>query len=365
MVIADNKLALDAGWDMEMLRLELGDLRDMNFGLGLTGFDMSEVGDIFATRHGKTDPDDAPALEEKAISSLGDVWLLGQHRLICGDATKRDTVDRLLKGGKPHLMVTDPPYGVNYDAAWRQRAGVGSKGQAQGKVLNDDRADWLAAWELFPGSVCYVWHGGLHSMTVDGSIRAAKFEIRSQIIWLKPRFVIGRGAYHWQHEPAFYAVKPGEDDHWSGIPEHERFVPDHEVASFAVRKGETAKWTGGRKQSTVWQIEHIRSETGHSTQKPVECMKRPIENNSKAGDMVYEPFSGSGTTLIAAEMTGRICLAVELYPGYVDVAVKRWQAFTGREATREADGLTFAQVASGAVGKTEATKRAAGRRGRR
>lgn len=361
LVIADNKLALNAGWDLDMLRLELGDLREAGFDLGVTGFDTFEVADIFATRVGKTDPDDAPALEETPISALGDVWLLGPHRLICGDSTKADTVERLLKGAKPHLMVTDPPYGVNYDAAWRGKAGVGSKGAAVGKVQNDDRADWSAAWALFPGQVAYVWHGGLHSSTVEQSLQAAKFLVRSQIIWVKSRPVLSRGAYHWQHEPAFYAAKDGADDHWAGIPEHERFVPDHENASYAVAKGETARWAGGRKQSTVWQIEHIRSETGHSTQKPVECMKRPIENNSKPGDSVYEPFSGSGTTLIAAEMTGRIAYAVELFPGYVDVAVRRWQNFTGKQAVRESDSLSFEQVAAGAVGRTE-KPRSTGRR---
>lgn len=361
LVIADNKLGLDSGWDTEMLRLELGDLREAGFDLGVTGFDTFEVADIFATRTGLTDPDEAPKLEEHPVSKLGDVWLLGPHRIICGDSTNRETVERLLRGAKPNLMVTDPPYGVNYDAAWRGKAGVGSKGAAVGKVQNDDRADWSAAWALFPGNVAYVWHGGLHSSTVEQSLQAAKFLVRSQIIWVKSRPVLSRGAYHWQHEPAFYAVKPGADDGWSGIPEHERFVPEHEVASYSVRKGETAQWAGDRKQSTVWQIEHIKSETGHSTQKPVECMKRPIENNSKPGDMVYEPFSGSGTTLIAAEMTGRIAYAVELFPGYVDVAVRRWQNFTGKQAVRESDGLSFEQVAAGAVGRTE-KPRSTGRR---
>lgn len=367
-ILADNKIALNGTWSFDMLRLEMADLRESGFDLGVTGFDQFEVADIFATRIGKTDPDDAPALEETPISALGDVWLLGPHRLICGDSTKADTVDRLLKGAKPHLMVTDPPYGVNYDANWRNNAlrkdGTPIAGRAVGKVQNDDRVDWSAAWALFPGAVVYVWHGGLHSSAVEQSLVAAKFLVRSQIIWVKTRFAIGRGNYHWQHEPAFYAAKDGADDQWSGIPEHERFVPEHEEASYAVAKGETARWAGGRKQSTVWQIEHIRSETGHSTQKPVECMKRPIENNSKAGDAVYEPFSGSGTTLVAAEMTGRRCFAVELNPAYVDVAVKRWQAFCGAEAIRESDGLTFAQVAAGAVGKTERPKAAGRRKGR-
>ena len=337
LVLADNQLAISgSAWDMDLLRLELGDLRESGFDLSLTGFNSFELADVFATRKGLTDPDDAPALEERAVTKLGDVWLLGQHRLMCGDSTAADQVARLLKGSKPHLMVTDPPYGVNYDAAWRTKAGVGSKGAAVGKVQNDDRADWSATWALFPGSVAYVWHGGLHSSTVEQSLAAAKFKVRSQIIWVKTRPVLSRGAYHWQHEPCFYATQDGAQDQW-------RFVPEHEVASYLVRDGETAQWAGDRKQSTVWNIEHIRSETGHSTQKPIECMRRPLENNSKPSDLVYEPFCGSGTTLIAAEMTGRVALAMELSPNYCDVIVKRWQAFTGKQALLDdtAGGIEF------------------------
>lgn len=344
-----NRSANWAEWDFDLLKLELSELQGAGFNLLNTGFDTFELADIFATKVGKTDPDDAPPVEERAVSVEGDTWILGGHRLTCGDSTKADTVSRALGGLKPHLMVTDPPYGVNYDAAWRGKAGVGSKGAAVGKVMNDGRADWSAAWALFPGVVAYVWHGGLHSSTVEQSLQAAKFQVRSQIIWVKTRPVLSRGAYHWQHEPAFYAVQPGADD---------RFAPEHEVGSYAVQKGETAQWSGDRKQSTVWFIEHIRSETGHSTQKPVACMQRPIENNSKPGEPVYEPFSGSGTTLIAAEITGRRCLALELSPLYVDVAVRRWQAFTGKSATLESSGATFEAVTAERLKTAPAKRRA-------
>lgn len=205
-----------------------------------------------------------------------------------------------------------------------------------GKVLNDDRADWRDAWALFPGSVAYVWHGGLHAAEVAASLEACKFNVRAQIIWVKTRPALSRGHYHWQHEPAFYAVQEGADDSWT-------FVPHHEVAAYSVRKGSTADWHGGRKQSTVWFIEHLKSDTGHGTQKPVDCMKRPIENNSSPGQAIYEPFSGSGTTLIACEMTGRCCHAIELNPAYIDVAIKRWQDFTGQEARLE-NGRTFQEL---------------------
>ena len=243
---------------------------------------------------------------------------------MCGDSTDPGAVDAALNGVKPHLMVTDPPYGVEYDANWRNEAfrqdGSPSDGRAIGKVANDDRADWREAWALFPGDVAYVWHAGNMAHVVAESLLASGLQIRSQIVWAKSQFVIGRGDYHPHHEPCWYAV----------------------------RKGKTGHWAGDRKQSTLWQIpKPAKSETGHSTQKPVECMKRPIENNSSPGQAVYEPFSGSGTTLIAAEMTGRSCHAIELNPAYVDVAVKRWQAFTGKDATLEADGRSFTEVSNG------------------
>ncbi len=184
------------------------------------------------------------------------------------------------------------------------------------EILNDDRADWREAWALFPGDVAYVWHAALLTGAVSNSLEAAGFTIRAQIIWDKTRLVIGRGDYQWQHEPAWYVV----------------------------RKGKTGHWAGDRKQTTVWGIAHLKSETGHGTQKPVECMKRPIENNSSPGQAVYEPFSGSGTTIIAAEMTGRACFAVELAPVYVDVAVQRWQAFTGEQARLASTDQVFEQV---------------------
>jgi site-specific DNA-methyltransferase (adenine-specific) len=244
-------------------------------------------------------------------------------------------------------MVTDPPYGVSYDAGWRRGAGLNGPGTAVGKFENDHQADWRQAWALFPGAVAYVWHGGLHGSEVEDSLAACRFKLRAQIVWVKTRPVISRGDYHWQHEPVFLAVKEGEDDSW-------QFVAEHEVADYAVRVGATGQWTGSRKQSTVWMIEHIKSDTGHSTQKPVECMRRPIVNNSAVGQAVYEPFCGSGTTIIAGEMTGRVVLAIELSPAYVDVGVLRWQAFVGAEAVLEASGRSFAEVAASRSAKAAA-----------
>ena len=323
-VIADNKLALNAGWDVELLKIELGDLKALDFDLSLTGFDPGELGNLLAEKtEGLTDPDAVPEIPVNPVTVLGDVWVLGKHRVMCGDSTSADDVAALLAGVSPHLMVTDPPYGVVYDANWRNERmrsdGSAIAGQAVGKVLNDDRADWREAWALFPGDVAYVWCASLHNHEVAESLIASGFALRSLIIWAKSNFAIGRSDYHWQHEPCWYAVKEKATGHWAG----------------------------DRKQTTLWNIaKPAKSETGHSTQKPVECMKRPIENNSSPGQAVYEPFSGSGTTIIAAEMTGRIACAMELSPQYVDVAVKRWQDFTGQKATLESDGRTFEDVAA-------------------
>lgn len=314
--IADNKLTLNGGWDEELLGLELGALEVLGFDLDLIGFSEAERAALAAHGNvGLTDPDEVPELPEEAASAAGDVWLLGQHRLLCGDSTSAADVRKVLGTVKPHLMVTDPPYGVDYEPGWRKRAGVNLNKAKLGKVANDDRADWREAWTLFPGSVAYVWHASRHASTVQDSLTAVGFEVRSQIIWAKDRFALSRGHYHYQHEPCWYAVRG------------------------------TAAWHGDRKQSTLWQIA-ARDDAGHGhgTQKPVECMKRPIENNSSPGQAVYEPFCGSGTTIIAAEITGRFCHAIELMPQYVDVAVERWQAFTGDTAKLEADGKSFAAV---------------------
>jgi ParB-like chromosome segregation protein Spo0J len=319
-IIADNQLALNAGWDETLLAAELAALQQDDFDVSLIGFADEELARLLAAQdaaQGLTDEDAIPEVPQTPVSAAGDLWLLGRHRLLCGDATNRQAVSRLLGAVKPMLMITDPPYGVRYDPEWRKLAGVNNSNR-MGKVSNDDRADWREAWALFPGDVAYIWHGALHASTVADSLEACDFEIRSQIIWAKPSLVMGRGHYHWQHEPCWYAVRG------------------------------TGHWNGDRTQSTLWQIENRNQdvETVHSTQKPVECMRRPIVNNSNPGQAVYEPFSGSGTTIIACEKESRLALAIELEPAYADVAVIRWQNFTGKKAVLERDGRSFNEVAT-------------------
>lgn len=317
LVIADNKLALNAGWDMDLLSSEIEGLGDDGFDLSLLGFNEDELAALLAEKtEGLVDPDDIPEVPADPVSVLGDVWVLGKHRIVCGDSTDADTVAKCLNGVVPHLMVTDPPYGVEYDPTR-----TSDNAAKAGKVLNDDRADWSEAWALFPGDAAYVWHASMFTDVVLKSLEENGLLRRSMIIWAKDRMTLGRGHYHWQHEPAWYVV----------------------------RKGGKGYWNGGRDKTTIWNIK-AREDGGHGhgTQKPVECMKRPIENNSSPGQAVYEPFSGSGTTIIAGEMTGRSIHAIELNPAYVDVAVKRWQEFTGQQAVHEETGKTFDEMASGA-----------------
>lgn len=308
-VIADNQIALNAGWDLDLLADELRQLGAEGFDLSGVGFSADQLADLLNVQTaGLTDPDDVPETPAEPVTQPGDVYVLGRHRLVCGDSTKADDVARALDGARPHLMVTDPPYGVEYDADWRNHTGDETRsGRAVGKVLNDDKADWREAWALFTGDVAYVWHAGNMAHIVAESLIACGLALRAQIIWAKNQLVIGRGDYHPQHEPCWYAV----------------------------RKGRKGHFRGDRKQTTLWTIDKPRkSETGHSTQKPVECMRRPILNNSAPGDAIYDPFLGSGTTLIACEMEGRICRGLELSPAYCDVIVKRWEEFTGQRANR-------------------------------
>jgi len=615
--LADNRVAQESEWLDDVLASELEALQALDFDLAMTGFDLDELNKLLLTEDDLERAEATPEPPEHPLSEPGDLWHLGDHRIICGSSIEAHVVGRLLGKVKPHLMVTDPPYGVEYDASWRDGAGLANGADtAKGKVLNDDQADWREAWALFPGSVAYVWHAGVMADVVYQSLKACKFKIRSQIIWVNPRLAISRGDYHWQHEPCqpagtlvqkvveahatevgrqgtfadielvpietlkdgdhvvsynayesvvrkrgravtkavrrdydgnmhsirvgdlltrataehsftvrfspdaadmhvVYLMRSGErwrvgrcrlfnslgfglavrrrqegadaawvlsahddaqsaqvaeqvascvygipttcweasarqpdkvdvhrnkdhvaaiylkighhrladgvsrlfsdfglsqhrplicadgerssrsqskrvaacnlvpgimqvpvptdgdnfewrtiecvefepfvgevysidvdkDEHYvaDGIVTHncafaskspkdqwtDRFDVEHDDLAYAVKDGNPGQYHGGRKQSTTWHIEHRKSETGHSTQKPIACMQRPIENNSTAGQAIYEPFSGSGTTIMACELSGRIAYAVELHPPYVDVALNRWATFVG------------------------------------
>ncbi len=327
-----NRSATWAEWDWDLLAQELAELNDLNFDLSLTGFDPPEIDDLLFRPECPCEGDPAPEVLAEAVSQPGDLWVANQHRLVCGDCRDSATVARLFGSLVPRLMVTDPPYGVEYDPAWRERAGLGGLRQT-GRIANDDRADWQEAYQHFAGDVAYVWHGGLHAGEVARGLEATKLRIRAQIIWAKQQFALSRGDYHWQHENCWYAV----------------------------REGQSSSWCGDRTQSTLWQVPNLnpfggsREEevTGHGTQKPLELMKRPILNHTQRGDVVYDPFLGSGSTLIAAELTDRICYGVEIEPRYVDVIVKRWQKLTTRRVVLEGSGQSFEQLRQQRAPKAE------------
>lgn len=306
LAFADNRVSeISLEWDADQI------LQDIESGLDISDFFKNdEVEKIMAQANGHV-PEQAESIpsDVEKRTEPSDLWKLGDHRLLCGDAEAQADVERLMDGATPNLMVTDPPYGVNYDPEWRTRAAekglIGFATRREGKVQNDDRIDWTEAWRLSTASVAYVWHAGRYASEVQATLESAGYEARSQIIWSKDSFSISRGHYHWQHEPCWYAVK----------------------------KGEAADWIGDRSQSTVWEIAKNdgMDQGNHGTQKPIECMQRPIRNHS--GD-VYDPFVGSGTTIIASEILHRTCYAMDIDPHYCDVAIQRWETFTGEKAEK-------------------------------
>tara|TARA_R110000868_G_C10972576_1_gene770467 strand:+ start:2513 stop:3733 length:1221 start_codon:yes stop_codon:yes gene_type:complete len=320
LVIADNKIALDAGWDKQILLDQFAFLKQFDYDLTLTGFGLEELCEIFPDELPEVfcGEDDLP-LAPETRSKLGDVWLLGDHRLLCGDSTLATDVERLLAGQAPNTMVTDPPYGVKLDMSWRNEARGGKNNE--NVVQNDDRADWYDTYVLFPGAIAYVWHASAFTDVVMKNLRDAGFEVKQQVIWRKSHFVLGRANYHWQHEPCWYAVK----------------------------KGSKSNWKGDRKQTTVWDCESPNAansgtkddKTEHPTQKPVELFARSIMHHTNPGEYVYDPFAGSGTLMVACEKTKRRALMMELDPKYCDVIIQRYENYSGKQAVREAtDGHT-------------------------
>lgn len=345
-------------WEDDGLSALLAGLKDAGAQVEYLGFEDDDLARLLAgpSSGGGTDPgpdlENAAALQAKWGTARGQVWQVGRHRLGCIDSTNKDDVARLLGPSTPGLMVTDPPYGVEYDPAWRQEAAergqLAYAARRTGDVQNDDRIDWQAAWALFPGDVVYVWHAGVFTSLVQASLELAGFEMRSQIIWAKPHFPISRGHYHWRHEPCWYAVRKGRPGSWAGDRKQTTLVEYAlgqtraaaevlavlEAAaseSYAVDPGVIARlqlWIQAADEyeaaaeTTVWPIAldaNVRG--GHGTQKPVECMARPIRNH--ATQAVYDPFLGSGTTMVAAEQLGRVCHGAEIDPGYAAVVLER------------------------------------------
>ncbi len=325
LIIADNRIAENAGWDEALLRIEMADLQDADFDLSLTGFDADALAELMAgdepQGEGQTDDDAVPDVAEMPVSRPGDVWLLDGHRLLCGDSTVAESYDRVLDGEPVDMVFTDPPYNVNYANS--------AKDKMRGKdraILNDNLGDGFYDF-LLAALTPTVAHcrGGIYvamsSSELDvlqAAFRAAGGKWSTFIIWAKNTFTLGRADYQRQYEPILYGWPEGAQRHWCG----------------------------DRDQGDVWNIKKPQKNDLHPTMKPVELVERAIRNSSRPGNVVLDPFGGSGTTLIAAEKSGRLARLIELDPKYADVIVRRWQDWTGQQATREADGVAFDQAAS-------------------
>ena len=325
LIIADNRIAENAGWDDAMLRIELQSLQEDGFNLDITGFDTDALAEIMAgeetTVDGQTEDDAVPEVPVTPISRPGDVWELGNHRLLCGDATDPASYDTLMADAKADIVFTDPPYNVDYANS--------AKDKMRGKdrpILNDNLGDGfydflLAA--LTPmlarcAGATYIAMSSSELDTLQQAFRAAGGKWSTFIIWAKNTFTLGRADYQRQYEPILYGWPEGQNRHWCG----------------------------DRDQGDVWNIKKPQKNDLHPTMKPVELVERAIRNSSRPGDIVLDPFGGSGTTLIAAEKSGRIGWLIELDPKYVDVIVRRWQDWTGQEAYREADAVKFDDLAA-------------------
>jgi DNA modification methylase len=327
-VIADNKLALNAGWDNELLSLELGELGDLGFDLDLVGFTDEEIKALMPVQgtDGLTDPDDAPAVQENHVTVPGDVWVMGKHRLLCGDSTSVDDLTKLTGGQLVDMWLTDPPYNVAV-----QGGNHGDPERKNGlKIMNDKMPDdafrqflrdayTAADMVMKPGAVFYIWHADSEGYNFRGAAKDAGWTVRQCLIWKKSSIVMGRQDYHWKHEPCLYGWKDGAGH----------------------------LWAADRKQTTILEFDKPSRNGEHPTMKPVALFEYQMLNNTKGGDLVLDSFGGSGTTLIAAEKNGRTALLMELDPRYCDVIVKRWQDFTGKQAVHADTGKTFEEVANG------------------
>ena len=333
-IIADNRLALNAGWDNEMLALELSEIGDLGFDLDLTGFTAEEIEALTPEQieAGLTDEDAVPEVLEQPVTVLGDVWVLGKHRLMCGDSTSVDAMDKLLAGQFADLVVTDPPYGVSYADKNRSLNASGRGNHIQTPIKNDHlqgnelKEFFLAAFSsmfvaMKPGAPFYVFapQGGKQMMMMMMMMQEACLPVRHELIWVKNNHVLGRADYHYKHEPVLYGWKDG-----AGHP-----------------------WYGDRNKFSIWNVDRPMQSKLHPTMKPVELVEIPIQNSSKGHDVVLDLFGGSGTTLIAAEKNGRVARLMELDPKYCDVIVKRWMNFTGKIATHAETGKPFAEVSNG------------------
>jgi site-specific DNA-methyltransferase (adenine-specific) len=318
-VLADNKLALNAGWDNEMLALELGEIGDLGFDLDLTGFTAEEIAALMPVEiePGLTDEDAVPEVPEQPVTVLGDVWLLGKHRLMCGDSTSVDAVSKLTHGGGVDMLLTDPPYNVAYEGGTKEKLTIQNDSMGNDQFRQFLRDAFVTADTVMKkGAVFYIWHADSEGYNFRGACQDAGWQVRQCLIWMKSSLVMGRQDYHWRHEPCLYGWKDGAGH----------------------------LWATDRKQTTILEFDKPTRNGEHPTMKPVALFEYQMLNNTKGGDLVLDLFGGSGTTMLAAEKHGRHSALMELDPKYCDVIIKRWQDFTGKIATHAETGQPFAEV---------------------
>jgi DNA modification methylase len=318
-IIADNKLALNAGWDDELLAIEFAELADAGFDNLLTGFTQDEIDALTPEQipEGLTDEDAVPEVQAEPVSKLGDVWLMGKHRVMCGDSTSIEALERLCGGQLVDMWLTDPPYNVAYEGKTKDALTIKNDSMADDQFRQFLRDSYVAADAVMkPGAVFYIWHADSEGYNFRGAAQDAGWKVRQCLIWKKSTMVMGRQDYHWKHEPCLYG--------WKGGAGH--------------------LWAADRKQTTILEFDKPSRNGEHPTMKPVALFEYQMLNNTKGGDIVLDSFGGSGTTLLAAEKNGRYARLMELDPKYVDVIVRRWQEFTGKQATHAATGATFAEV---------------------
>jgi site-specific DNA-methyltransferase (adenine-specific) len=321
-VIADNKLALNAGWDNELLALELAELDGLGFDVELTGFSDEEIKALMPVEvnEGLSDPDDAPAVQENPVTVPGDVWVMGKHRLLCGDSTSVDDLAKLTQGTLVDMWLTDPPYNVAYEGGTKEKLTIKNDSMGDDQFRQFLRDAYTAADTVMkPGAVFYIWHADIEGYNFRGAAKDAGWTVRQCLIWKKSSMVLGRQDYQWKHEPCLYGWKDGAGH----------------------------LWAADRKQTTILEFDKPARNGEHPTMKPVALFEYQLLNNTKGGDIVLDSFGGSGTTLIAAEKNGRTAMIMELDPRYCDVIVKRWQEFTGKQATHAETGKPFAEVTNG------------------
>lgn len=319
LVIADNKLALNAGWDEGLLSTELAGLNELGFDLSVIGFSTDELSALLADdpTEGLTDEDAEPEVPVQPVTVEGDVWLLGRHRLMCGDSTSVDDMEKLTAGQMVDMWLTDPPYNVAYEGGTKDKLTIQNDNMADDEFRQFLRDAYVTASTVMkPGAVFYIWHADSEGYNFRGAARDAGWTVRQCLIWKKSSQVMGRQDYHWRHEPCLYGWKDGAGH----------------------------LWASDRKQTTILEFDKPSRNGDHPTMKPVAIFEYQLLNNTKGGDIVLDSFAGSGTTAIAAEKNGRVAYLMELDPKYCDVIIKRWQDFTGQQATLEGDGRTFAEL---------------------